>query len=149
MLLWYKTKTRLIRKHGSCVLKAWAVECQSISSIGTRLILYRHSIDTSVYTRLTLHQHFGWQSINFLFIYTQVSRHLADYQLPVDQVLFELTKRQSGSHSRTDRDVDQWYQLKVCWYQLWNSEGMGGYTFWNFRRQGRGEVKTWKPSVVG
>ena len=32
--------------------------------------------------------------------------------------------------------------------RLWNSQGMGGdNAFWNFRRQG--EVKTWKPSVVG
>ena len=25
----------------------------------------------------------------------------------------------------------------------------GGNAFWNFRRQGGGGVKTWKPSVVG
>ena len=31
--------------------------------------------------------------------------------------------------------------------RLWNSEPMGGNTFWNFPRQGG--VKTWKPSVVG
>ena len=30
---------------------------------------------------------------------------------------------------------------------LWNSEGMGGNAFWNFRRQGG--VKTWKPFVAG
>ena len=31
--------------------------------------------------------------------------------------------------------------------RLWNSVGMGGDAFWNFRRQGG--IKTWKPSVVG
>ena len=31
--------------------------------------------------------------------------------------------------------------------RLWNSEGMGGNAFWNFRRQVG--VKIWKPSVVG
>ena len=86
----------------------------------------RHSIDTSVGTRSTLHRYLGRQSVKSRLIFylrmigRWVCRNSADYQPTVDRVS---TGYQSRYRSSIDREVDKGNRSTLdrgCLYYTWS-----------------------------